>query len=118
MNGEAAFVEAQDEVQVMTMHSAKGLEFRVVFILGMENGIIPHYRALQSDHELAAERRLLVMAMTRAQEYLIFLRVRERNGREVDTSVFAREFVRKLFDTGQPDFCFGVEQKCEGVGDG
>ncbi|HYP28180.1 MAG TPA: UvrD-helicase domain-containing protein [Blastocatellia bacterium] len=57
-------------VTLMTMHAAKGLEFPVVFIAGMEEGLFPHSRAAGSDEELEEERRLCYVAITRAQKDL------------------------------------------------
>lgn len=59
-------------VTLMTMHSAKGLEFKVVFIVGMEESIFPHFRSLQSgeEHEMEEERRIAYVAITRAEEQL------------------------------------------------
>ncbi|MGH8905889.1 MAG: UvrD-helicase domain-containing protein [Egibacteraceae bacterium] len=55
---------------LMTMHNAKGLEFPVVFIVGMEDSVFPHYRALGDSDELEEERRLCYVAITRAQQRL------------------------------------------------
>ncbi len=58
----------REGVRMMTIHAAKGLEFRTVFIVGMEEGIFPHARALFSSGELEEERRLCYVALTRAKE--------------------------------------------------
>lgn len=62
----------EDGVTLMTMHSAKGLEYPVVFIIGMEESIFPHLRAIKSDddHEMEEERRISYVAITRAEEEL------------------------------------------------
>lgn len=74
--------EQQDCVSVMTMHSAKGLEFPVVYMVAMEQGILPHERSLGRDEEVEEERRLAFVGMTRAKEelYLCHARLREFRG--------------------------------------
>lgn len=62
------------EVTLMTVHTAKGLEFPVVFVTGMEDGTFPHQRSLGDASELAEERRLAYVAITRAREILYFTR--------------------------------------------
>ncbi|WP_168123392.1 DNA helicase PcrA [Paenibacillus sp. HB172176] len=72
-----------DAIVLMTMHSAKGLEFPVVFIIGMEESIFPHSRALNDNEELEEERRLAYVGITRAEErlYLTCARMRTIFGR-------------------------------------
>lgn len=67
-----------DALTLMTMHSAKGLEFPVVFIVGMEESIFPHNRALYDVSEMEEERRLCYVAMTRAKEELYLLHAGRR----------------------------------------
>ncbi len=62
--------ERSDAVVLMTLHSAKGLEFPVVFIIGMEEGIFPHARSLSEAEDLEEERRLCYVGITRAREEL------------------------------------------------
>lgn len=57
-------------VNLMTVHAAKGLEFNQVFVAGCNEGLFPHERSLFSDDELAEERRLMYVAMTRARKML------------------------------------------------
>lgn len=75
--------EVKDAVVLMTMHSAKGLEFPIVFIIGMEEGVFPHSRALQDNEELEEERRLAYVGITRAEKrlYLTCARMRTLFGR-------------------------------------
>ncbi len=70
--------EAADAVVLMTIHSAKGLEFPVVFIPGFEDGIFPSMQSAMDPEELEEERRLAYVAITRAKERLYCVHVRER----------------------------------------
>jgi DNA helicase-2/ATP-dependent DNA helicase PcrA len=67
-----------EAVTLMTLHSAKGLEFPVVFIIGMEEGLFPHSRALMDMGELEEERRLCYVGITRAKEKLFLIHCRSR----------------------------------------
>jgi len=65
-------------VSVLTMHAAKGLEFPVVFVLGLEDGLLPHYNSRDKEEDLEEERRLLYVGMTRAKQRLILTYCRRR----------------------------------------
>ena len=80
LGDEAARKAAEDgQVTLMTVHTAKGLEFPVVFVTGMEDGTFPHSRSLADDAELAEERRLAYVALTRARERLYVTRAAVRS---------------------------------------
>jgi DNA helicase-2/ATP-dependent DNA helicase PcrA len=68
-----------EAIHLMTLHSAKGLEFRFVFIAGLEEGLFPHSRSFLSAEEVEEERRLMYVGITRAQEKVYLLFTRERN---------------------------------------
>ncbi len=70
--------DKQDSVTLMTLHSAKGLEFPVVFIVGMEEGLFPHSRSMLDVSELEEERRLMYVGITRAKEKLYLTYTRQR----------------------------------------
>ncbi len=68
----------KDTVNLMTLHAAKGLEFPVVFMVGMEEGLFPHSRSMMDKNELEEERRLCYVGMTRAKERLFLTYSRKR----------------------------------------
>lgn len=70
--------DPKEAVILMTMHSAKGLEFPIVFIIGMEEGLFPHSRSLLDLNELEEERRLCYVGITRAKERLFLTYARQR----------------------------------------
>lgn len=73
------YLEETDEaVTLMTLHSAKGLEFPVVFLVGMEDGIFPSYRSIGEQRELEEERRLCYVGLTRAEEILFLTCAKQR----------------------------------------
>ncbi|MBW4651751.1 MAG: DNA helicase PcrA [Kaiparowitsia implicata GSE-PSE-MK54-09C] len=70
--------EGKSAISLMTLHSSKGLEFPVVFLVGMEQGLFPNYRSLEDPAALEEERRLCYVGITRAQERLFLTHARER----------------------------------------
>ena len=70
--------DKKDAINLMTLHAAKGLEFPVVFMVGMEEGLFPHSRSLMEKNELEEERRLCYVGMTRAKEKLFLTYSRKR----------------------------------------
>ncbi|SMC46603.1 DNA helicase PcrA [Sporomusa malonica] len=70
--------ESDDQVTLMTLHSAKGLEFPIVFLAGLEEGIFPHVRTLMDEREVEEERRLCYVGITRAERKLYISNARQR----------------------------------------
>lgn len=95
-SGDTQAEEFEDSVQLMTLHSAKGLEFPLVFITGMEEGLFPHNNALQQIDGLEEERRLAYVGITRAmrQLYLTCAETRRMHGQE--TSNLQSRFLREI----------------------
>ncbi len=91
---------SRDFVTLMTLHSAKGLEFRNVFITGMEENVFPSYRSAESDDRLEEERRLMYVGITRARKRLYLSRARKRTlynqERWNEESRFLREIPERL----------------------
>lgn len=75
----AAQDDSQPHIQLMTMHAAKGLEFDTVIVAGVEEGLLPSSRSMNSSEELEEERRLLYVGITRAREHLILTHAKSRN---------------------------------------
>ncbi|MBD1850650.1 DNA helicase PcrA [Leptolyngbya sp. ST-U4] len=91
---------AQEKVSLMTLHSSKGLEFPVVFLVGLEQGLFPNFRSLEDPKSLEEERRLCYVGITRAQERLFLSYARERRlygSREpASPSLFLAELPKEL----------------------
>lgn len=89
--------DQDNRVTLMTLHSAKGLEFPIVFMTGLEDGLFPLYRSLDSRKELEEERRLFYVGLTRAKDrvYLLYATHRRRMGAEYDIGLMSR-FIREI----------------------
>lgn len=98
--------EKADAVVLMTLHSAKGLEFPVVFLIGLEEGVFPHSRSLMEEAEMEEERRLAYVGITRAEEELFITNAQMRTlfGRTNmnPPSRFIKEIPEELLEGLQP----------------
>jgi DNA helicase-2/ATP-dependent DNA helicase PcrA len=92
--------DAPDRVTLITLHAAKGLEFPIVFIVGLEEGLLPHRRALEDERELEEERRLAYVGMTRAKDRLYLVHAHHRStygvGAQSEPSRFLAELPEEL----------------------
>jgi DNA helicase II / ATP-dependent DNA helicase PcrA len=95
-SGEGQADEWEDCVQMMTLHTAKGLEFPVVFLCGLEEGLFPHQRSLTDLDGLEEERRLCYVGMTRAMRSLYLTYAEQRRLHGVDSYGQASRFVREI----------------------
>src|SRR5699024_7450553 len=73
--------ERAEKITLMTLHSAKGLEFPVVFLIGMEENVFPHSRSIMDEEEMEDERRLAYVGITRAEEKLFLTHANMQIGR-------------------------------------
>jgi DNA helicase-2/ATP-dependent DNA helicase PcrA len=89
---------AEARVTLMTLHAAKGLEFPLVFLTGMEEGLFPHSRTLQDPTQMEEERRLCYVGMTRAMDTLVMTRARYRRryGNDSPESSMASRFLEEV----------------------
>jgi len=105
--GETEADAVDDKVQVMTLHSAKGLEFQQVYMVGMEEGVFPHWRSLDKAEELEEERRLCYVGMTRAMSKLTLSRALSRRLYSAEStpmpSRFLKEIPSQLIEVDEPD---------------
>ncbi|MCC8016200.1 MAG: UvrD-helicase domain-containing protein [Clostridiales bacterium] len=91
-----SYNEDDDAVVMMTLHSAKGLEFPIVYIPGMEEGIFPGNQSLYSDEDLEEERRLAYVGVTRAKEKLYLINARQRMLYGTTNRNMASRFLREI----------------------
>ena len=94
--GETQAGEYEESVQLMTMHSAKGLEFPLVFIGGMEEGLFPHSMSSDDPERLEEERRLCYVGMTRAMEQLYLCHAESRRMHGSDSYPMPSRFLREI----------------------
>jgi len=96
-----------DVVTLMTIHSAKGLEFKHVFIIGLEEGLFPHNNCMDSSDDIEEERRLCYVAVTRAKETLTLINAKRRmlygNSQINMPSRFIEEIDRQYLDSDAPE---------------
>jgi DNA helicase II / ATP-dependent DNA helicase PcrA len=125
---EVALVSDQDELEdvpdrvtLITLHAAKGLEFPVVFIVGMEEGLMPHRRALEDERELEEERRLAYVGMTRAKDRLYLVHAHHRStygvGAQAEASRFLSELPADLLAASRSSAPFGRSGATRGTDD-
>jgi DNA helicase II / ATP-dependent DNA helicase PcrA len=88
--------ETQTKVSLMTLHSAKGLEFPIVFLVGVEQGLLPHSRTINDPLEMEEERRLCYVGITRAQEQLFLTYTRERRLWGYREPAVASQFLKEI----------------------
>ncbi|MFQ5921696.1 MAG: ATP-dependent helicase [Anaerolineales bacterium] len=88
--------ESQNAPTLLTLHASKGLEFPIVFIVGLDEGELPHYRSQDDQEAMAEERRLFYVGLTRAQDRVILLRAFRRRARGVSSLTDPSRFLDDL----------------------
>ena len=106
--------EEQESVVLMTLHSAKGLEFPVVFMCGMEDGLLPSQRSMYSEEEIEEERRLCYVGITRAKQELYLTYAERRSMYGGSTYSKASRFLNEI----PPEFINTIENKVTKVSQG
>ena len=105
--------ESSDKVTLITLHQAKGLEFGIVFIVGVEEGLLPHFRSLDDPFQMEEERRLCYVGITRAKRKIYLVHAFRRNlmGRSTvnKPSRFLQDIPRNLVAGG--DFWQAAESQ-------
>jgi len=109
--GENQAKENEDAIQMMTLHSSKGLEYSVVFVAGCEEGLFPHKRSTEDPKQLAEERRLCYVGMTRAMERLYLTYAEVRNVYGVDGFSPASRFLKEIPD----EFKYEIRMASENI---
>ena len=94
--GDTQASENEDSIQLMTLHSAKGLEFPMVFLVGMEEGLFPHKMSLEEPGRLEEERRLAYVGITRAMQHLVLSYAETRRLYGSETYNKVSRFVREV----------------------
>ena len=112
------YEDEEDSITLITLHQAKGLEFPVVFIVGMEEGLLPHSRSLDSEDQLEEERRLCYVGMTRAEKRLYLTRAFHRtvygSSMAGPASRFLRDIPAPLITSGSGLIERGTADKADG----
>ena len=101
--------ESDDKVKMMTFHQAKGLEYKVVFMPAMEQGIFPSFRTMGSSVELEEERRVCYVGITRAQERLYFSSAAMRRMYGKDNPGFPSEFMKAIKKERLHEYGYGIK---------
>ncbi|GIK83592.1 MAG: ATP-dependent DNA helicase PcrA [Patescibacteria group bacterium] len=101
-------IDSKRSVNLMSLHSAKGLEFEVVFLVGMEDGLLPHSRSLVDPEQMEEERRLCYVGITRAKSKLYFTYCRTRTQYGVPSESVTSRF---LFDIPENLLAVEIEKK-------
>ncbi len=104
------------QVTLMTLHAAKGLEFSAVAMVGLEDGLLPHSRALASDSEMQEERRLCFVGITRAMHRLYLTHARRRTVFGQTQAAIASRFLQELPDASIE--CDDLSEETDGFDDG
>ncbi len=99
----------RNHISLMTLHNAKGLEFPVVFVTGLEEGVLPYFKANGNDDEISEERRLFYVGMTRAKDLLLLTGARKRR---LYSRIQEQEPSRFLRDLPK-DYCQWIEKVAE-----
>lgn len=98
-NNDVSAGENVEAVNILTMHRAKGLEFKVVFIIGVQVGIFPNDYFIQSEYQLECERRLFYVAITRAKELLFLSSYKDPLGGSFDNPIIRHGFIAEIPST-------------------